>query len=100
MADIAAVGPEAGVLGFLACGIKIFPVKNTVDARGILKKIAGEYSIILLEESFAAELEDLLEGINSSIILPLPMLGRSTGRAKERIYRFIRRAIGAPESML
>ncbi|OIN99322.1 hypothetical protein COS16_06840 [Candidatus Desantisbacteria bacterium CG02_land_8_20_14_3_00_49_13] len=99
MEEIAAVGPDAGVLGFAACGIKVFPVKNAEEAAGIIKKIIGKYAIILVSETFIDELKKNIRDVEtggSSMILPLPMLGRSSGKAKERIERFIRGAIGIP----
>ena len=99
MEEIAAVGPDAGVLGFAACGIKVFPAKNADEAAGIMKKIIGKYAIIIVSETFIDELRKIIRNVDtgeSSMILPLPMLGRSSGKAKERIERFIRGAIGIP----
>ena len=101
MNKVAVVGVESSILVFKFFNVDVFPVKDASGTIEVLKKNSGRYSIIFIEELFADEVNNLLDGTVLDVattIIPLPLQGKLSGVAVKRTKDFIRKAIGISES--
>lgn len=85
MYRIAVVGDYDSIYGFAALGLDTFPVNTHEEAGETLRRLAeGEYGIIYITESWAADLQHEIE--------------RYQGQVTPRLFRFRElRAIPEPE---
>ena len=93
----AIIGSGESVLAFKAAGVDAFPAGDAVKAREILRRLATEYSVILITEDLARELDDLIKRTVESpypIIVPVPSGTGESGYAEEKIRERMERALG------
>lgn len=95
---IAVVGERELVLSFKALGVPVFPVVNLEEAEERVKKLVEEnYSLILLTEKFASQMQLLLNSLRTqsiTTITPIPTSQGSQGFALESLKAILRKAVG------
>ncbi|MDR0751596.1 MAG: V-type ATP synthase subunit F [Christensenellaceae bacterium] len=95
---IAVIGDKDGVLAFKAIGIDVFDSKNFFDARETLKRLARDYSIILITEDIAESIADTVARYKARpypIILPIPSVMGTTGFGMQGLSIAVEKAIGS-----
>ncbi len=94
---IAVIGDKDSVLAFKALGVDVFDAKNYFDAQNTLKQLAREYSIILITEDIAEQLEDVIARYKVRpypIVVPIPSSSGSTGLGMKGLSKNVEKAIG------
>jgi len=95
---IGVIGEKELILSFKALGVPVFPVGNLKEAEERIRILVDEkYSLILLTESFASQMEQLLATLRTNpetTITPIPTSGGSQGFALEEIKAILRKAVG------
>ena len=90
-------------MGFKALGLDTFPVRETEQARTALRQLAATeeqedtYSIIYLEEGFAAELEADIARYKDSptpAVILIPGKDGSLGLGQSALRAAVERAVG------
>ena len=100
MADkIAVIGDRESIKGFAAIGFDILEC-TPENAGAILKATAetDEYSIIYMtEQSFCAAEKECkkYEGRKLPAIIPIPAVSGNNGIGRERLSKFVERAVGS-----
>ncbi|MDR0696031.1 MAG: V-type ATP synthase subunit F [Christensenellaceae bacterium] len=95
---IAVIGDKDGVLAFKAIGVDVFDAKNYFDARETLKKLARDYSIILITEDIAETIQDTIARYKNRpypIILSIPTSNGSNGFGMQGLSIDVEKAIGS-----
>lgn len=94
---IAVIGDEDSVLAFKALGVDVWGARDADTAREKLKKCARDYSVILLSEDLAAQMEDLLKRYKTRaypIVLPIPTATGGNGYGLQGVKADVEKAIG------
>ncbi len=94
---IAVIGDKDSVLAFKALGVEVFGAKNFFDAQNTLKKLARDYSIILITEDIAEQLQDVIARYKVKpypIVVPIPSSSGSTGFGMNGLSKNVEKAIG------
>ena len=83
MYRIAVVGDYDSIYGFAALGLDTFPVNTHEEAGETLRRLAeGEYGIIYITESWAADLQHEIERYQGQVtpaIIQIPGIAGNTG---------------------
>lgn len=72
---MAIIGNGESVLAFKAGGVDAFTAQNAEEARTVLRRLAKDYAVIFITDSFCRELSAYLKRFNESaypIIVPIP----------------------------
>ena len=94
---IAIVGSTDAILPFNTFGVHCVKVTGNMNANEKVKMLAREYSIILIEEDIAKEVDSLISRYKAKpnpIILVLPSADSENGYAMDEINKNIEKAIG------
>lgn len=94
---MAIVGDGDSIMVFKAAGVSTFPVSDEKRAREVLRRIAGEYSIIFITEELARSLGDFLKRFDEQpypVVLPIPSDRGGTGYGDELLKSAMERALG------
>ncbi len=99
MYRIAAIGDRDSVYGFGVLGIDVIAVEHGDDALRQFKKISnGEYAVIYITESLAAELEDEIEKFAERplpAIIPIPGVKNNNGIGIANVKKAVEKAVGS-----
>lgn len=81
MHRIAVIGERDSIYGFAALGLETFPVKDSKEAKTVVKRLINEdLAVIYLTESIIAEIyDDLLELTAEMQVSIIPIPGVSGG---------------------
>ncbi len=96
---IGVIGDTESVIGFLALGFSVFPVKNAEEAgRELQRRAKEDYAILFVVEDYARDISDLI-GLYKDSPLPavivIPGKKGTTGYGLANIKRSVERAVGA-----
>ena len=95
---IAVIGDKDVVTVFGALGIDVFPYTAAQKIRATIKELTEkEYSIIMITEKEAENVEDLINRTKTEpypIILPIPDGMRESGFGMKKVMESIEKAIG------
>ncbi|MFI3229460.1 MAG: V-type ATP synthase subunit F [Bacillota bacterium] len=94
---IAVIGDKDSVLAFKALGVDVYDTKNYFDAQDTLKKLAREYSIILITEDIAESIQDVIARYKVRpypVVVPIPSSKGSTGFGMNGLSKNVEKAIG------
>lgn len=94
---MAIVGDGDSIMVFKAAGVATFPAEDERKARDIIRRIAGEYSIIFVTEELASGLTDFLKRFDEDpypVILSVPSKNGSSGYGDEMLKSAMERALG------
>lgn len=95
MYKIAVLGDRDSVLGFKALGLEVFTAAGAVEARARLAEIAGgEYPVIYITESLAAQIPDELARLKDSAVILIPGRSGSLGIGMANLQSSVERAVG------
>lgn len=97
ISKIAVLGSDFCVEIFKTAGIDVFVEDDIVSAEARLKNLMHEYSLILISDVFAEELEGTINIHRESvypIILPIPSIEGKSETSTKRIADMIRVSIG------
>ncbi len=99
MYRIAVLGDYDSIYGFATLGLEIFPVSDPEYGAAQLKRLAeGDYAIIYITESLAAELEKEIskyrEVMKPAIIL-IPGVTGNTGAGITGVKKSVEQAVGS-----
>lgn len=97
---IAVLGERESVMGFKALGLEVFPVLNGEECANCLHRLArnGEYAIIYMTESMAADCAADIERYKDSVIPAIILIpGRegTLGLGQAALKAAVERAVGA-----
>jgi V/A-type H+-transporting ATPase subunit F len=97
--QIVAVGPREEILGLKSAGVQILPADDASAAEDLLREHAesNETKLILLSESIARELEQLVREVRTeerTLVLLIPSHRGAEGMTKEWIKRAMEQTIG------
>lgn len=99
MHKIGIIGNYESIFAFAALGIDIFPASTPEEAEKILKKLTESgYVIIYITEPYAEQLEELIEKYAEAFlpaIVPLPSADSTGNYEKNRLKKYIVRAVGS-----
>ncbi len=100
MYNIAVIGKQSDVLGFMALGFKVEAVNDSSEAAVILHKMAKsqKYAVIFVAEDFIKDLEQDVKKYNDDLIpaiVPIPTPGTDGGYGMNAISDAVIRAVGA-----
>ncbi len=94
---IAIVGDGDSIMVFKAAGVAAFPAEDEKKARDVLRKVAQEYSVILVTEELSRALGDFLQRFDEApypVVLTVPSGKGSTGYGDEMLRSAMERALG------
>ena len=103
MYKIAVIGGPDTVMCFKALGLDTFPVREAEEARRLFRRLtkteegADSYSIIYLEEAFAAELAPDIDRFKDSptpAVILIPGKDGSLGMGLGALQAAVERAVG------
>lgn len=98
MRRIAVVGERDSVYGFAALGLEVFPVKDSKEARAVVKRLINEdLAVIFLTESIIAEIYDELLGTTSEMqvsIIPIPDVAGEARLGMKALKESVIKAVG------
>ena len=99
MLKIAVMGDYDSIYGFATLGLTTFPVTDTEEAAGMLRRLAeGEFGIIYITEKLAASLEKEIaryrERMLPAIIL-IPGVSGNTGSGMASVSHSVEQAVGS-----
>ncbi len=97
LGKMAIVGDGDSIMVFKAAGVDAFPASDEKKAREVLRRIAGEYSVIFLAEELARPLGDFLKRFDEEpypVILPIPTGKEEDGYGGEQLRSAMERALG------
>ena len=95
---IAIIGDRDSILAFSAVGVAVYPVKNEFDTADTLRRLAREYSVILITEDLAKQVPDLIARYKTRpypIVLPIPRANGTDGFGMAGISKNVEKAIGS-----
>ena len=99
MYRIGIIGDKDSVLGFKAVGLDVAPCNDSEKAKKILHEWAkGEYAIIYITETLAADLEKDIDKYKDSrlpAIIPIPGKEGPSGEGMRNVRKSVERAVGA-----
>lgn len=99
MYRIAVLGDKDSVYGFSALGLSVFPVNDSENAAGLLKKLAGDnYAVIYITEALAASISDEIEKYSEMplpAIILIPGVSGNTGRGIMSVKKSVEQAVGS-----
>ncbi len=99
MYRIAVLGDRDSIYGFAALGLDVFPVLNSDEGRETLKKLSeGEYAVIYITESLAAELEHELDHFKElplPAVIPIPGVTGNNGMGIKMVKKSVEQAVGS-----
>lgn len=99
MRKVSVMGDYDSIYGFSALGIDIYPVKEKDEAKATLKKLVlGDYAIIYVVESVAADLTEEIDKYKESIspaIIQIPGISGNTGAGVAGVKSFVEQAVGS-----
>ncbi len=94
---IAAVGNGDCITVLRSAGVDAFPAEDEKKARDVLRKIAADYAVIFLDESYAVSLAGFLKRFDEQpypVVLPIPAAGGSAGYGEKFLRETCERALG------
>ena len=99
MHKIGVIGNRESVLGFKAVGLETFPCNTAEEAGSTLSKIVKEgYAIIFITETYAKELNDLMNRYKYHqlpVIVPIPGADGNHGVGFDILKKSVEHAVGA-----
>ncbi|MEG1222044.1 MAG: V-type ATP synthase subunit F [Anaerovoracaceae bacterium] len=99
MYKVCVIGDRESILGFKAVGLDVFPCDNSEDAKGILKKAAGEdFAIIYITEELAQELDsEIGKYVDTMLpaIISIPSRKGTLGTGMRNVSKAVERAVGS-----
>jgi len=96
--EIAAIGEADSIIGFLALGVRIYPVASSQEAAGVLEEIKQQFGIIFITETVAQEMMEVINNMSQEAlpaIVLIPSNQGSRGYALSRLRKMVERAVGA-----
>ena len=102
MYKIAVIGAPDTVMGFKALGLDTYPVRQSDEAREVLRSLTGAgqedtYSIIYIEEALAADLTaeiDRFKDRPTPAVILIPGKDGSLGLGLSALEAAVERAVG------
>lgn len=100
MLKIAAIGSREFTIGFKSAGVNGYEVSDSKETKELIGRLVSEEEtgIILVGESFAAEIIDYIEKVSSTKTIPSILVLRdessNEGIGKNSIQRYIEQATG------
>ena len=95
----AVVGDYDSIYGFAALGLDTFPVNTHEEAGETLRRLAeGEYGIIYITESWAADLQHEIERYQGQVtpaIIQIPGIAGNTGAGVASVKKSVEVAVGS-----
>lgn len=99
MYKIAVMGDYESICGFTVLGLDVFPADSPLEARTILRRIAGErYGILYITEGLAALLAQeigKLEERSDMAVIQIPGISHNTGAGILGVSKNVETAVGA-----
>jgi len=98
MYKIGVIGDKQSVQGFKAVGLDVFDCNTREDAKNTLHKIADDYAIIYVTESFYDQIKESIYEYNEErlpAIIPIPGMQGSLGIGLGNIKKAVEKAVGA-----
>lgn len=96
--EIAAIGEADSIIGFLALGVRIYPVTSSQEAASVLEEVKKNFGIIFITETVAQEMTDTINNLSQEAlpaIVLIPSNQGSRGYALSRMRKIVERAVGA-----
>lgn len=98
MHRIAVIGERDSIYGFAALGLEIFPVKNSKEAKTVVKRLINEdLAVIYLTESIIAEIYDDLLELTAEMqvsIIPIPGVSGGSKLGMKALKESVIKAVG------
>lgn len=98
MRRIAVVGERDSIYGFAALGLEVFPVKDSKEARAVVKRLINEdLAVIFLTESIIAEIYDELLELTAEMqvsIIPIPGVAGESRLGMKALKESVIKAVG------
>ena len=99
MNNIAAMGDRDSIYGFASIGLSIFPVADSTEGAKTFRQLCkGEYAVIYITESLAAELEDEIANVAENMypaVILIPGIYGNTGRGLIEVRKSVEKAVGS-----
>ncbi len=96
---VAVIGDRDSIYGFASIGLSIFPVANAEEGAKTFKQLCkGDYAVIYITESLAAEIEEEIEKTAGSIypaVILIPGVYGNTGRGLAEVRKSVEKAVGS-----
>ncbi|MBQ7097832.1 MAG: V-type ATP synthase subunit F [Clostridia bacterium] len=96
---VAVIGDRDSIYGFASIGLSIFPVSDSVEGAKTFRQLCkGEYAVIYITESLAAELEEEIEKVSESMcpaVILIPGIYGNTGRGLAQVRKSVEKAVGS-----
>ena len=96
---VAVIGDRDSIYGFASIGLSIFPVANAEEGAKTFKQLCkGEYAVIYVTESLAAEIEEEIEKPTGSFypaVILIPGVYGNTGRGLAEVRKSVEKAVGS-----
>ena len=96
---VAVIGDRDSIYGFASIGLSIFPVANAEEGAKTFKQLCkGEYAVIYITESLAAEIEEEIEKTTGSFypaVILIPGVYGNTGRGLAEVRKSVEKAVGS-----
>lgn len=95
----AVIGDRDSIYGFASIGLNIFPVSGYEEGLKTFKSLCkGEYAVIYITESLAAELEEEIEKVSENLtpaVILIPGIYGNTGRGLAQVRKSVEKAVGS-----
>lgn len=99
MYKIAVLGPYDSIYGFATLGLDIFPIQDAKSGAEVFRQVAGgDYAVIYITESLAAEFADEIEKYKGQLlpsIILIPGISGNTGKGVENVKKCVEQAVGS-----
>lgn len=99
MYKLAVMGDRESIFGYTSLGIELFPVKETDEAKKLLRSIIDKnYAVIYMTEELAERLSDEIDRYKDLVtpaIIPIPGLFGNTGAGIKNVKKSVERALGS-----
>ncbi|HHV60198.1 MAG TPA: V-type ATP synthase subunit F [Clostridiaceae bacterium] len=99
MYKIGVIGDKDSILGFLALGLNIFPVKDKTEAESVFTKLVNEeFALIYITETTAKEILPLIQKYKEQsfpVVVPIPGIKGSENIGMQAVRNAVERAVGA-----
>ncbi len=99
MYKIGVLGDKDSVLGFLALGLSVYPVKNKTEAESMLNNLVNEeFALVFITESTAKDIMPLIEKYKERafpVIVLIPGIFGTENIGMNAVKKAVERAVGA-----
>lgn len=99
MYKIGVIGDKDSILGFLALGLSIYPVKDKTEAESTLNKlISEEFALVFITENTAKDILPLIQKYKDTsfpVIVLIPGISGTLNIGMSAVKKAVERAVGA-----